>query len=174
MNLVDRRRLEKNSAKVTMGKPENASISLLANGYMSFQMPLNENFCWPQSDEEFKKRPRFSSYAVVEFPVSFFRMYRRLIDTFGISDNEWCVACCYHKAEGYFLAPGHPMSPFFDVGDAKMYSSSEDLVITDVIPGQFVSDAISYALLSKVYASFGLDERSIPFYLDQQSVFDIN
>lgn len=173
MKIVSRRRINRSSAKISMGEPEVATISVLANGYMSFQTPLNERFCWGQSDEEFKSRPRLSPYAVVEFSVSFLRMYRRFIDTFSISDNEWCVVICYHKVNGYFLAPGHPMNPFYDSGDAKMYSGSDDILIADVMSGEFMPDAIGYKLLSRVYECFGLTERNIPFFVDEQSVFDI-
>ncbi|HEY9777602.1 MAG TPA: ATP-binding protein [Planktothrix sp.] len=173
MQIVSRKRINKSSARISMGEPDVATISILANGYMSFQTPLNGRFCWGQSDEEFKSRPRFSPYAVVEFAVSFLRMYRRFIDTFSISDHEWCVVICYHKVNGYFLAPGHPMSPFYDSGDAKMYTGSDDILIADLVSGEFIPDVIGYKLLSRVYECFGLTEKNIPFFVDEQSVFDI-
>jgi len=171
MELVPRAYEVANSSRITMGEAGEPSISLLANGYLSFNVPLTKGFCWGQSEDEYSSRPRFSPYAVVEFPVSFFRMYKRLIEKFSVKSSKWCVVLCYYKPKGFFLAPGHPLNPFFDSGNAKMYSKANDLVITDVFEGPFEPDRISYQLVSKVYKEFGFTEHDVPFYIDEQKTF---
>jgi hypothetical protein len=41
------------------------------------------------------------------------------------------------------------------------------------VSGEFIPDVIGYKLLSRVYECFGLTEKNIPFFVDEQSVFDI-
>lgn len=171
MSIVPRVSLGSNNAKLIMGERDTAVLSMLGNGHMSFETPLNRSFCWGQSEPEFEKRPRFSPYAVVEFPVSFLRMYKRVIDEFGISDSEWCLTICYRKPEGYYLAPGHPLNAFFDVGNAITYDKDENLIVTEIEKGEFVPDEFAYKLLSKVFEKFGFPETSIPFYDDENSTF---
>ncbi len=173
MRLISHHKIEKSSSKVVFWGPKNNLLTLFANGHMSFRCLLDQRFCWSQDDDEFKARPRFSSYAVVEYPVSFLRLYRQLVSKFGINDSEWCVGFCYHKPKGYFLAPGHPMSGFFDVGDAKMYEGSNDLVLAELTNKEWTPDILAYFLLTQLFARFGFSERSIPFYKDSDSVFEI-
>ncbi len=40
------RELNKKSTVIQIGDPNIASMSLMANGYMSFETPLNKSFCW--------------------------------------------------------------------------------------------------------------------------------
>lgn len=171
MSIVPRVSLGASNAKLIMGDREIAVISMLANGHMSFETLLNRSFCWGQSAGEFERRPRFSPYAVVEFPVSFLRMYKRMIGEFNINDSEWCLTICFRKPKGFYLAPGHPLSAFFDMSNAVTYDKDEDLIVTEIEKGEFVPDEFAYNLLSKVFAKYGLPETSIPFYSDENSTF---
>lgn len=174
MRLVDRQPFQQSSSRISMGNPKFASLSLLASGFMTFEASLSETFFRAESAEELKARPLLWPFPVVEYPVSFFRMFRRLIETFAISDSEWCVALHYHKLQGIFLAPHHPLSPFFDLGNqAKMYAH-EDLSVTEVVrKGEFTPDIVTYQVLSRMYEKFGLTEKDIPFFVDEESVFEI-
>ena len=174
MSLVDREPFLQSGSRISMGNPKFASLTLLANGFMTFEAPLSKTFFRSESEEELKARPLLWPFPVVEFPASFFRMYRRLIEAFAISETEWCIALFYHHLKGVFLAPHHPLSPFFDIGNqAKMYNH-EDLSVTEVVRlTEFTPDIVTYQVLSRMYERFGLNEKDIPFFVDEESVFEI-
>ncbi|MDE0040524.1 MAG: hypothetical protein OXT74_00670, partial [Candidatus Poribacteria bacterium] len=55
-------------------------LRLLENGHMEFWTPLDELFCWKQSAMEFQHQPRLYPYPVTEYPATFLRLYRAIVD----------------------------------------------------------------------------------------------
>ena len=41
---------------------------------MEFWAPLNDHFCWRQSDEEFERELKLYPFPVIEYPVAFTKL----------------------------------------------------------------------------------------------------
>jgi len=158
------RQIERFVEGIRRGDKNEKYLELLSNGHMEFWTPLDDNFCWRQTPEEFSKRPRLYPYPVIEYPTTFLRLYRAIVDSLGISD-DFIVDLCYLNLKGYILAPYAPNAIGFMFADT--YSKPfEDKGINPrkTIKNNFAPDQTAYELIQTVYAAFGFDERAIPFF----------
>ena len=89
---------------VEFGTKKYEYLSVLENGHLEFWTPLDDHFCWKQSAEEQRIRPRLYPYPVVEYPVSFLRLAEALLDRAGYSE-EILIQLEYRNTAGYILRP---------------------------------------------------------------------
>lgn len=150
---------------IRRGDRDEEYLELLSNCHMEFWTPLNENFCWRQSPEEFNRRPRLYPYPVVEYPTTFLRLYRAVVDSL-ITSNDFIVDLCYLNLTGYILAPDAPNEIGFMSADtySKPFEDKHLRVPRKTIKIDFDPDQTAYELIRTVYAAFGFDESAIPFF----------
>jgi len=146
-------------------------LELLNNGYIEFWAPIDSTFCWKQSPEEFRIRPRLYPYAVVEYPTSFLRLLRALIDKSGIDEN-FIVSLQYSNIKGHTMLPYAPGIVGFELPTNVQVFDKKHIKITKNIPNDFNPDKTAYEeLIKPIYSYFGLNENTIPFYkADQEKI----
>jgi len=158
-------RIERFADGIRRGDKNEAYLELLSNCHMEFWTPLNESFCWRLSPEEFSRRPRLYPYPVVEYPTTFLRLYRAIVDSLRTS-NDFVVDLCYLNLKGYILAPYAPNAIGFMIADtySKPFEGKHIRVPRKTIKNDFNPDQTAYELIRTVYAAFGFDESAIPFF----------
>jgi len=149
-------------------------LQLLGNGHMEFWTPLSEHFTWGQSEQERRQRPRLHPYAVIEYPTTFLRLYRALIDATGMG-GEFILQMHYCNVKGHILPPGQPESAMylFRTGIQRHYGRQHLEAPRLRVLQDFMPDPTAFRMVKSVYSAFGLAENEIPFYLreEQQFVF---
>jgi len=123
-----------------------------------------------QSPEEFVKRPRLYPYPVVEYPTTFLRLYRAIVDALEIH-KDFIVDLRYLNLKGYVLAPYAPNAIGFMLADSysKPFQDKHLYVPRMTIGNDFEPDKTAYELVRMVYAAFGFDASAIPFFTKEGS-----
>lgn len=162
------RQIERFADGIRRGDKNEEYLELLSNGHMEFWTPLNESFCWRQSPDEFSKRPRLYPYPVVEYPTTFLRLYRAIVDSLEIS-KDFIVDLRYLNLKGYILAPYAPNAIGFMFADSysKPFEDKQLYVTRKTIKNDFEPDQTAYELIQIVYAAFGFDASKIPFFTNE-------
>lgn len=159
--------IERFSEGVRCGTKDYEYLELLSNGHMEFWTPLDDHFCWRQSSEEFRLRPRLYPYPVTEYPCTFLRLYRALADAAQISCG-FTVGLWYLNVKGYALAPYAPQA----YAGASAPFAEDHLVVPPLQVGNdFVPDKVAYELLRVVYAAFGFEADAIPFFTQGEGFY---
>lgn len=140
-------------------------LELLSNGHMEFWTPLDEHFCWRQSQEEFRIRPRLYPYPVTEYPATFLRLFGAIIHNLGIA-GDFLIDLQYMNLQGYILLPYAPNAIGFMSGHetAKPFADKHLEVPRASVRSDFEPDRTAYDLIRIVYAAFGLEAEAIPFF----------
>ncbi|HLD36316.1 MAG TPA: ATP-binding protein [Planctomycetota bacterium] len=164
--------IERFSEGIRSGRKDYEYLEVFGNGHMEFWTPLNDHFCWRQSHEEFQKRPRLWPYPVIEYPTTFLRLYRALVDKISIGGN-FLIDMQYRNIKGYVLPPHAPETIRFRfyTEDIKPFNGNHIVVPRATIPNDFKPDKIAYDLIKYVYASFELESKTIPFFNSEKEEF---
>lgn len=150
-------------------------LILYPNGFMEFLIDL-DYFNHNESVEKFAESPILYPFAVVEFPVSFIRLYAEISKFISPAPDLIQITAGFFGISNARLFAGHPQS--FAYGSA-MYSKppfpDSALIIEPPIktPPKFKPDPVAYKLICEIYKRFGHSEDRIPFFNDQQESFDI-
>ncbi len=161
---------------IQRGDKEFESLELHQNGLMEFYTPLDQHFCWKQSDEEFKKNPELYPYPAVEYPATFLRLYRDLIEGAGIRD-EILSQLVYINLKGYTMRPFAPTSIGYIIGTKPRVPYPHKDYTGPMVKTvhSFAPDKIAYDdLLVPFYGTFGYEPEAIPFYDREKEVFDFS
>jgi hypothetical protein len=149
---------------IERGPKEFEYLALYRNAHMEFWTPLGEHFCWTQKREEFEKRPELYPYPVVEYPVTFLRLYKAIVDLSGLQ-GDFIINLRYLNLKGYRLRPYAPKTVGYMFADELMPFQYEHLPLPPfTMSHSFDSDRTAHALLVRVYSAFGLPSNTIPFY----------
>ena len=156
---------------VALGSKADAYLEVIENGHLEFWTPLDGHFCWMQSEEELRVRPRLYPYPVVEYPVSFLSLARALFDEAGHAD-EMLIQLQYRNVAGYFLRPGQPNEIRFlsPMDPSAPFAKPHLRIGPRRVPGTFSPDDTAFDLLTSVYRAFELEPDGIPFR-DSAGVF---
>lgn len=139
-------------------------LELFKNGHMEFWKPLDEHFCWRQSEEELRKHPTLYPYPVVEYPTTFLRLYKELVNQ-GRIESDLLINLCYLNVRGYNLLPYAPGSVGFSFKrTTRVYDELHIILPEKRIKAEFDPDKTAYSLIEQVYNSFGLEAKVIPFF----------
>ncbi len=169
-NMEGNSRLERFEEGIRQGAKDSEYLELMSNGHMEFWTPLGEHFCWRQSPEEFGIRPRLNYYPVIEYPTTFLRLYRAILDALKTND-EFLIDLNYGNLKGYTLNPT-PGRFGFDINGVRTFEGEHLMVPRRKVTGNFEPDVVTFDLLRAVYAAFGVDARLIPFYNGKERKFD--
>jgi hypothetical protein len=149
---------------IERGSKEFEYLALYRNAHMEFWTPLRERFCWTQKVEEFKKRPELYPYPVVEYPVTFLRLYKAVSELPGFQGN-FIINLCYLNLRGYRLRPYAPKQVGYMFADELKPFDYDNLILPPLRKAYpFDPDKTGYELLVQVYEAFGLSSKMIPFY----------
>lgn len=148
---------------VELGTKSFRFLEVFENGHLEFWTPLTEHFCWNQSEEERRKRPRLYPYPVVEFPVTFLRLGSALLKAAGYSQDV-LVQLEYRNVANYILRPGRPGSMAFQFSSGSSPSNGPHIPLAPRRRcSDFDPDEVALDLLRKVYGAFGFEPGDIPF-----------
>jgi len=150
------------------------SLELLTNGHLTYSSLLGESFYWKQSPEEIARQPRLWPFAVIEYPLSFFKLFRAVVDLSGLQP-PFHIRLEYHNIQGHILPPGVPTQfGFLGIHRQTPPYPNSNLVIPLVVEGGAIQpEAITYALVRDVYAAFGYGPELIPFWNAAQGRFEL-
>lgn len=164
--------VERFAEGIYKGDKKEKRLILFQNGYMEFYAQLDLNFCWRQSEEEFKRLPRLYPYPVVEYPLSFLDLYSNIARISNIK-NQLIVSMQFLNCKGYTLLPYRPESiGFYLPRNAPKAIDRDNLIIPDMeINYNFDPDLVCYELLKYLYANFSYTPDMIPFYVNDKSKF---
>ena len=149
-------------------------LRLHENGLMEFYTPLSNHFCWKQSDEEFKKNPQLFPYPAVEYPTTFLRLYKALIEKAKIKD-EILIKLSYINLKGYTMRPFPPGSIGFEIGTRPIipYPAKDLSIPLRKVDESFSPDKVAYQdLIVPFYGSFHYELDTIPFYDRAKEAFN--
>lgn len=146
-------------------------LILTENGHMEFWTPLDTHFCWQQSEEEFRTRPVLYPLPVVEYPVSFLRLYRALIDRYEL-EGTILVQYEYRNLRGYSLRPFHPEAIRYLFGEHHVYTGAQHFRFGPIAsPNDFNPDLSGRELLVPFYGAYGYETYQIPFFDEEEQRF---
>jgi hypothetical protein len=167
----ERRDLPKQSS--SWGHPAYNALTLLSNGHMNFKAIVNRQFFWPQPEEEWKIQGRFSPYALIEYPISFLRLYKQLLAETKANPQKFFIKLSLRNIGGTVIAPGHPLSAFFDApGTRSKPFHSQHLPLQETSKAPLEPETVGYELVKQLYQAFGLQESDIPFFDFKKDIFD--
>ena len=151
---------------IERGPEDYEYLLLYKNAHMEFRTPLNEHFCWRQKPEEFSERPELYPYPVVEYPVTFLRLYQAVLQSSRIQ-GEFIVNLRYINLKRYRLRPYGPKQKGYMFADEVNPFPYEHLLLPPLkIDHSFNPDKTAYKLLEQVYSAFGLSAKTIPFWTE--------
>jgi len=171
-NLGSQKREE--NGQLVWGNEIHNLLSLDKTGQMVWTAPINNRqFAWQQTEEEQARRLRLYPYALIEYPVSFVKLYKALLEQREISATKVVLQLCLLNIRGMVIAKGDPNSPFFDSpGTRSEPYPGTSIERTKVIDVPFDADKIGYASVKEIYSAFGVDESWIPFFDAATSKFN--
>lgn len=146
-------------------------LILLQNGHMEFSIPLSYSFSWTQPDEERLKHPLLHPYPVVEYPLSFLRLYKKIKELTSIGTSFY-FSMQYFNINGFILRPYAP-NTFEYSAKVKPYNDNNFISSINEISNDFQPDKVCFDILKELYATFGYAADNIPFYLKEQEKFNL-
>lgn len=157
-----RPRLQKE--KLVTRPEELRAVEFWKDGTLLFQVPL-ESLFWKG------ERNEIWPYALVEHPVSAFRMARKIYEG-KFSANDYIVAdLALTGIGGWTLRPNSPGTWGFL--SERMYSEESDLLWEKPLVFSFqeveADDSCAFRLIERVYEAFGLRRDAIPQEFDRQT-----
>jgi len=164
--------IEKNMEGISIGDKNSLHLSLFENGYMEFSTPLDILFCWQQTEEEFKRNPRLYPYPLIEYPVSFLKLYRAIIDHEDLL-GDFILSLSYYNLTGYTLPPYKPGIIGFEIGTSLKPFSKKHLILPLLtLDSNFSPDKEIFEAIKYFYKAFGYEKKVIPFYNEDEEKFN--
>ncbi|HTZ97727.1 MAG TPA: hypothetical protein VMB18_15100 [Terriglobales bacterium] len=159
------RPLRRNSLGFENDRPDFHHLKFIKNGHLEFWTAIDDHFSWRQKAAEQKVHPLLYPYAVVEYPVSFLRLYRRLVELLG-AKSEYVFQMEYLNVQGAILRPYQPESIGYDHSiDEIMPLARSRLVFQKKRFGNdFDPDPAALELIKDLYFEFGYEQNQIPFF----------
>jgi hypothetical protein len=157
--------LRRNALGFETDRPDFHHLKFIRNGHLEFWTAIDEHFSWRQKPSEHKVNPLLYPYAVVEYPVSFLRLYRRLADLLEVRSD--CVFQMeYLNVQGAILRPYQPESIGYDhsVEGIRPLERSRLVFQKKQFPSTFDPDPAALDLIKDLYHEFGYNRSHIPFF----------
>lgn len=153
---------------IQRGQDDFRTVEIWRNGYVELRAEIHSQFCWGQSEEEFKKQPAFNAVVITEYPVALLRFYHALLDSVGYKDDA-IFTIQLRGIKGYRI---RPRTWFHDA--SKPYTQ-EVLSIPDFkLPAGFNPDKAGYEVAKIVFSSFGLGVNDIPAWNSEENKFEFD
>ncbi len=145
--------------------PDWGRIILLKNGHFEFWKRIDWLFCWNQDLKVMQQHPRLYPFAVVEYPVTFVRLYRKILDQLNLKFDV-LFQMQYSNIDGAVLLPYHPDSVHYAISAKAVLPMQKSTIIIEPRSAGygFDPDPIVLDMLEDVYAEFGYERKHIPFF----------
>lgn len=156
--------LRRSSLGFETDRPDFHHMKFIKNGHLEFWTAIDEHFSWKKTPEQ-KVHPILYPYAVVEYPVSFLRLYRRLADLMGIKTD--CIFQMeYLNIQGAILRPYQPESIGYDHSVEGIRPTEKTRLVFQkkTFPSTFDPDPAALRLITDLYFEFGYGPDHIPFF----------
>jgi len=161
---------------ISFGDEKLVYLKLLENGHSELWVIIDESFCWTQSKEDYLKQPKLYPIPVIEYPLSFLKYYKIIINLFDINDI-FIINLNYTNIKGYLLNPytRNMWGYLLNVTQTrvKKYPNEDLIVKITTKKDEFYPDKVTYKLLKRVYAAFGYESSKIFFYNKENEQFNI-
>jgi hypothetical protein len=168
-------KMERTPDGICRGKKDYDFLELLSNGHMEFWKTLDIGFCWRQEESEFKRRPQLYPIPVVEFPTSFLRLFREIVDAVGLRDS-FIFTIYYRFMKGYAL--GLNTGGYRRLGaywDKDKLFEKEHFRKADIkLSSDFQPDIEAFNVVKELYIAFGHTPNDVPFFDRMKNEFDFN
>jgi len=140
-------------------------LKFIRNGHLEFWTRIDESFAWNQDEASFKRHPRLYPYPVVEYPLTFCRLYRKLADHLNVHSTV-VFQMQYINVKGVVLLPYRPESiGFMDPTQPIKPAERSRLVFPKhYLPYNFDPDKAALELVEELYYEFGYGREHIPFF----------
>lgn len=142
-------------------------LSCERRAVLEFGTPIDDTFCWQQPAKERAKSPRLYPYAVVEYPVSFLRLWHALLAKFVPSLTGSVVHLEFLNCAGCHLRPGHPGSIAYrseNLYPLRPWREPHLELPFRNLPIDFEPDFEAYELACRIYAAFGFEREAVPLF----------
>lgn len=144
---------------------ESRFVEIRRDGGLSFRIPL-EDLHWTGDRKE------IGSYALAEFPVSAFRIARKVYEDALRPEDQILVDMAFFGIHGWKLRPGSP-----DQGGPREpveFTDSRDLMWESPLAFSFKEldaepDRCGYRFIQRVYEAFGFGREAIPKEFDRRT-----
>jgi hypothetical protein len=139
-------------------------LKFVRNGHLEFWTAIDEHFSWRQKSGQ-KTNPILYPYAVVEYPVSFLRLYAQVAEILSIKSG--CVFQMeYLNVQGAVLRPYQPESIGYDHSIEAIRPSEKQRLIfpKKKVSIPFEPDPVAFDLIKELYYAFGYQRQHIPFF----------
>lgn len=145
-------------------KATDCTLRVFRNGYLEFCSVVDYNFSHAQGDEEYKKQPRFNPYAIIEYPMSFFRLLKEIKGKIGLPASS-VVRMAFINCGKYQLGEGHPDSMWHLDHHEGHFADLSNLVVEKVFDDLDMGrDVEAFYFVERLYNAFGLSREAIPFF----------
>lgn len=140
-------------------------LKFIKNGHLEFWTQIDDHFCWRQSEKARKEHPRLYPYPVVEYPVSFCRLYKRLVSALQIKSSV-IFQMQYLNVKGVILLPYQPESIGFMHQIEPIVPLERNRLVfpKKTVPATFEPDPTALDLVQDLYVQFGYGREHIPFF----------
>jgi hypothetical protein len=151
---------------------ESGRLELLENGHMSYAQFLGESFYWRQSQEEWEQRPRLWPVAVIEYTLSFLRLYGGICDLFQLS-GRFHLHVEYRNVARHALSGGQPTWwGSFGLFEPQSFDG-QHLYFSTPVDLDDLAEAAAFDAIRRTYAAFGYSQDAIPFWSRETQRFEI-
>ena len=140
-------------------------LKFIKNGHLEFWTAIDDHFCWRQDSRSFREHPRLYPYPVVEYPVSFCRLYKQLVELLEI-ESPVIFQMQYVNVKGIVLLPYKPGSLGFEHPMESVRSLEKNRLVFQKyrFPQNFDPDPTALKIVQDLYFEFGYDRQHIPFF----------
>ena len=140
-------------------------LKFIRNGHLEFWTRIDESFAWNQDEASFRRNPRLYPYPVVEYPLTFCRLYKRLTEHLSIRSSV-VFQMQYVNVRGVVLLPYRPESiGFMDPMQTIKPADRSRLVFPKhYLPHNYDPDQAALELVQELYYEFGYAREHIPFF----------
>jgi hypothetical protein len=160
-------------------------LTLFPDGAMTFVASFNDFLGWPNTREEFAKRPQLNSVAFVELIYNFARTYLAVVDYMSPRPSRVRFRCGFRglhleDRKAVFLQSGTMSQRAYrrpgSAKEAPTASIDLDPVEVSLTEDQRADDLaarVAYELLLRVYRWFEFEDDAIPFVDHETRMLDL-
>jgi hypothetical protein len=140
-------------------------LKFIRNGHLEFWTKIDQSFAWQQDEASFKEHPRLYPYPVVEHPLSFCRLYEKLVQHLDIQSTV-IIQMQYINAKGVVLLPYRPESIGFmhPMEPIKPAERNRLVFPKHYFPHNFDPEQAALEVVEELYYEFGYGREHIPFF----------
>jgi len=140
-------------------------LRFVRNGHLEFWTAIDQSFAWQQDEASFKQHPRLYPYPVVEHPLSFCRLYKKLVEHLKIH-SDIIFQMQYLNVKGVILLPYRPDSIGFMAPMQPIKPAEKNRLVfpKHIVPPEFDPDPTALELVEELYYEFGYSREHIPFF----------